>query len=125
MVSAVLAGLGVLLMISALRPSAASDPIDRTGPVALSGSEVAVPITVRPASVASALAPGMVIDVIAPAGSSGPQTAAREARILRVPTTGFGATAEAVVVVAVPEATGTRLASTETGGFGVIIRPTP
>ena len=123
--SAVLAGIGVLLIISVLRPSAASDPIDAAVPVALLPSQVAVPITVRPASVASALAPGMVIDVVAPAGSTGPPVVAREATVLRLPAGGFGATTEAVVVIAVPEATGTRLASAESSGFGVIIRPTP
>jgi hypothetical protein len=66
----------------------------------------------------------MVIDVIAPADSLGPIVAARKPRVLRLPTDGFGSTSEAVVVVAVAEETGTRLASAESGGFGVIIRPT-
>ena len=125
LVSAILAGLGALMIVTALRPAPAVPVAEQSVSVAVQAGEVAVPITIRPAAIASALQPGMSIDIVAASDSSAAAPIAREARVLRLPTSGFGPTSEAVVVVAVPEASGMRLASAGSGGFGVIIRPTP
>jgi hypothetical protein len=116
LVAALLAGLGVLMMISALR--APAPVVSSTTGEALLPGEVAVPVLVRPGSIASALAPGMVIDLIAD------RPIARQARVIRIPASGFGATSEAVVVVAVPESNGLALASRASSGLSVMIRPT-
>jgi len=124
LVSAILAGFGVLLIITALRPAPVAPLIDQSMSVAVQPDEVAVPITIRPAAVASALEPGMVIDVVAgPDSQRSEGPIASAARVLRLPASGFGPTSEAVVVVAVPRAAGMRLASEASTGFGVIIRP--
>ena len=92
--------------------------MDDTSPVtALLADEVAVPVVVRPGVVVGALAPGMTIDLI------GEGHATREARIIRIPTSGFGPTSDAVVVVAVPESQGLVLASHASSGLSVMIRP--
>ncbi|HEV8024049.1 MAG TPA: hypothetical protein VGP37_04085 [Candidatus Nanopelagicales bacterium] len=124
--SALLAGFGVLMLVTALRPAPAVPVAEQSVSVAVQPGEVAVPITIRPAAVAGALEPGMRIDVIAARddpGHASPVTS--DARVLRLPTSGFGPTSEAVVVVAVPEQDGVALASAGSTGFGVIIRPTP
>jgi|AACY02.3.fsa_nt_gi hypothetical protein len=120
LVSAILAGLGVLMIVTALRPAPALPVAEQSVAIAVQPDEVAVPITIRPAAIASTLEPGMTIDIVADSNTP----IVREARVLRLPTSGFGPTSEAVVVVAVPEASGMRLASAGSGGFGVIIRPT-
>jgi len=120
LVSATLAGLGVLMIVTALRPTPALPVAEQSVAIAVQPDEVAVPITIRPAAIASTLEPGMIIDVVADSDTP----IVRDARVLRLPTSGFGPTSEAVVVVAVPEASGMRLASAGSGGFGVIIRPT-
>lgn len=134
LVSAILAGLGVLMIVTALRPAPALPVAEQSVAIAVQPDEVAVPITIRPAAIASTLEPGMSIDIVATSdGTSARATDTtsaagtpiiRDARVLRLPTSGFGPTSEAVVVVAVPEASGMRLASAGSGGFGVIIRPT-
>ena len=120
LVSAILAGLGVLMIVTALRPAPALPVAEQSVAIAVQPDEVAVPITIRPAAIASTLEPGMIIDVVADSDTP----IVRDARVLRLPTSGFGPTSEAVVVVAVPEASGMRLASAGSSGFGVIIRPT-
>lgn len=105
-------------MISSLR---APTPValENASPNAvLRADEVAVPVVVTPGVVVGALAPGMTIDLI----SDGHTT--REARIIRIPASGFGPSSDAVVVVAVPESQGLTLASHASPGLSVIIRPT-
>ena len=117
LVAAILAGLGVMFMIVSLR-SPAPVAIENSSPDAVLGAdEVAVPVVVRPGVVIGALAPGMVIDLIGDAHTT------REARILRIPSSGFGPTSDAVVVVAVSESEGFALASRASEGLGVMIRP--
>ena len=117
LVAAILAGFGVLLLISTLRSPAAVPLEDTAANDALSIGEVAVPVVVRPGVVIGALSPGMTIDLI----GDGHMT--QQARILRIPASGFGPTSDAVVVVAVPESEGLNLASHASAGLSVIIRP--
>lgn len=119
-VAAVLAGLGVFFIIASLRPSSPTLVADAPPDAVLTADQVAVPVLVRPAAVASALTPGMTIDVIDPESPDIP--IAQSARVLRLPSSGFGPTAEAVVVLAVPETDGKALASHASTGVGVIIR---
>lgn len=122
LIAAILAGLGVILVIAALRPSAPAMPADSPAAVGLIESEVAVPVLIRPAAVASALTPGMVVDIVDPDGSA--SLLVEGARVLRLPGGGFGPTSEAVAVLAVPESEGIALASSGSAGVGVIIRAT-
>ena len=108
------------MIVTALRPAPALPVAEQSVAIAVQPGEVAVPITIRPAAIASTLEPGMSIDIVPDSDTP----IFRDARVLRLPTSGFGPTSEAVVVVAVPEASGMRLASAGSGGFGVIIRPT-
>jgi hypothetical protein len=122
LIAAVLAGLGVLFVIASLRPAPPTLAVDTPASSALFGDEVAVPILIRPAAIAGALEPGMVVDVVA---LEQPLSLLAEgARVLRLPGGGFGPTSEAVAVLAVPQSEGVRLASQATNGVGVIIRPT-
>jgi hypothetical protein len=115
LVASVLAGLGVVFLISALRPAT---PVSvESASVVLARGEVAVPVVVRPSGVIQALEPGMVIDLI------GENHTSREARIIRIPASGFGTSSDAVVVVAVAEEQGVALTSHAASGMGVIIRP--
>lgn len=115
LVASVLAGLGIVFLISALRPAT---PVSmEPASVVLAAGEVAVPVVVRPSGVVQALEPGMVIDLI------GVNHTSREARIIRIPVSGFGTTSDAVVVVAVPEEQGLALASHASSAMGVMIRP--
>lgn len=118
-VAAVLAGLGVIFLIASLRSPAPITVQDASPDAVLNVDEVAVPVVVTPGVVVEALSPGMVIDLIGEAHTT------REARILRIPTSGFGPSSDAVVVVAVPESQGLSLASHASAGLGVMIRPTP
>lgn len=117
LVAAFAAGLGVLFLISALRSPSPAVMATTSPNSVLHVGEVAVPVVVNPGVVAGALAPGMVIDLI------GDGHTTREARVIRIPTSGFGPTSEAVVVVAVPEAQGLALASRASSGVSVMIRP--
>lgn len=117
LVAALLAGFGVLMLISTLRSPAAVPLEDTAANDALLAGEVAVPVVVSPGVVIGALAPGMTIDLI----GDGHMT--QQARILRIPVSGFGPTSDAVVVVAVPESQGLNLASHASAGLSVIIRP--
>lgn len=117
LVAALLAGFGVLLLISALRSPAAVPLQETAANDALLAGEVAVPVVVSPGAVIGALSPGMTIDLI----GGGHMTA--QARVLRIPAFGFGPTSDAVVVVAVPEDRGLALASHASAGLSVIIRP--
>lgn len=115
--AALLAGFGVLLLATTLRSPAAVPLKDTAAHDALLAGEVAVPVVVSPGVVIGALSPGMTIDLI------GDGHATRQARILRIPASGFGPTSDAVVVVAVPESQGLNLASHASAGLSVIIRP--
>lgn len=117
-VAAILAGLGVVFLISSLRTPAPVALESASPDAALSFDEVAVPVVIRPGVVVGALAPGMNIDLIADGHTT------REARIIRIPASGFGPTSDAVVVVAVSEDQGLTLASHASAGMSVMIRPT-
>lgn len=116
-VAAVLAGLGVIFLISSLRAPGPVALESASPDTALLADEVAVPVVVSPGVVVGALTPGMTIDLI------GDGHTTREARIIRIPASGFGPTSDAVVVVAVPEEQGLTLASHASSGLGVMIRP--
>lgn len=118
-VAAILAGMGVVFLIAALRAPAPIALESAAPDTALLADEVAVPVIVRPGVVVGALSPGMTIDLI----GQGHRTHA--ARIIRIPASGFGPTSDAVVVVAVPESHGLSLASHASAGLSVMIRPTP
>lgn len=117
-VAAVLAGLGVIFLISSLRAPTPVALENASPDTVLLADEVAVPVVVRPGVVVGALAPGMTIDLI------GDGHTTREARIIRIPVSGFGPSSDAVVVVAVPQEQGLTLASHASSGLGVMIRPT-
>lgn len=113
-----LAGLGVIFLISSLRAPTPVALENASPDTVLLADEVAVPVVVRPGVVVGALAPGMTIDLI------GDGHTTREARIIRIPVSGFGPSSDAVVVVAVPQEQGLTLASHASSGLGVMIRPT-
>lgn len=117
-VAAALAGLGVVFLVASLRAPAPVALENSSPDTALQADEVAVPVVVRPGAVVAALSPGMTIDLI------GDGHATREARIIRIPASGFGPSSEAVVVVAVPESQGLLLTSHASSGLSVMIRPT-
>ena len=98
--AAVCAGLAVLLTISALKapqPVASAMGIDLAPRPAI--GEIAAPITLASAAIASSLEVGDIIDLVAI-----PTTGARRARVLDIgDSSGFGASATALIVVAVPE----------------------
>lgn len=116
-VAAVLAGFGVVFLVSSLRAPAPVALESASPDTALAADEVAVPVVISPGVVVGALAPGMTIDLI------GDGHISREVRIIRIPASGFGPSSDAVVVVAVPAEQGLTLASHASGGMGVMIRP--
>ena len=105
--AAVCAGLAVLLTISALnapQPAASAMGMDLAPRPAI--GEIAAPITLASAAIASSLEVGDIIDLVAipTTGTGRAQVVARRARVLNVGDSGgFGASESALVVVAVPE----------------------
>ena len=103
--AAVCAGLAVLLTLSSLKAPAPDASGLETGP-RLALGEAAAPITLASADIAASLQVGDIIDVVAipnqEAGIS--EVVARGARVLEIGTPdGFGASASALVVIALPE----------------------
>lgn len=105
--AAVCAGLAVLLTISALKapqPAASAMGMDLAPRPAI--GEIAAPITLASAAIASSLEVGDIIDLVAipTTGTGRAQVVARRARVLDIgDSSGFGASATALIVVAVPE----------------------
>ena len=127
--AATLAGAGVLLAVSSLRP--APTTIVAAGPStsALRPGEVAIPLTLSSAAVARTLAVGDVIDVIGLSGTDDSEPSAtvvaRRSRVLDVPDSagGFGSSASAIVLVAVTESAALDVSTaTARGPVTVVIR---
>ena len=112
--AAVSAGLAVLLAVSALKAPAsdqATMAADSTS--TLLPGEVAAPITLASAPIASSLAAGDVIDLVSvPRQNAGAaEVVARRARVIEVgESSGFASSASALIVVAVSESTALALA---------------
>ncbi|MDO8308533.1 MAG: hypothetical protein Q7V58_09305 [Actinomycetota bacterium] len=102
-VAGVLAGLGVLLAVGAMRaePAPPPTPPATTAGADLRAGEVAVPALLSSAAVAALLSVGDVVDVIG--GTPVASVLARNARVLGIPGSPVGAAATAVVVLAVRE----------------------
>lgn len=105
--AAVCAGLAVLLTISALKapqPAASAMGMDLAPRPAI--GEIAAPITLASAAIASSLEVGDIIDLVAipTTGTGRAKVVARRARVLDIgDSSGFGASESALIVVAVPE----------------------
>ena len=105
--AAVCAGLAVLLTISALKapqPAASAMGMDLAPRPAI--GEIAAPITLASAAIASSLEVGDIIDLVAipTTGTGLAKVVARRARVLDIgDSSGFGASESALIVVAVPE----------------------
>lgn len=131
-IAAGLAALGVLAGLSSIRTDAAvTSGGEGTGSRSVTGvraGEVAVPVVLSMAGVASVLHAGDVIDVV---GISGRETAtaavvAPRARVLEIPASGSGLTgsSSAVIIVAVAEHDALVLsAASANGALSVVIRP--
>ena len=130
-VAAVLAGLGVLVALTALRP-APPLAVDAVAGDALTGSavrrgEVLVPVALTSGAVASALDVGDIIDLV---GLSGDErmtasVVAASARVVEVPAAGsaLSGASSGVVLVAVPERAALPLsAASANGGITFVIR---
>jgi hypothetical protein len=108
-VAATIAGAGVLVALTSLR-SAPATVVVASPPVSdLRPGEVAVPLTLASAALASTLATGDVIDVIGLSGADGSDpravVVARRSRVIDVPESSgtFGSSSSAIVLVAVVE----------------------
>ena len=105
--AAVCAGLAVILTISALKapqPAASAMGMDLAPRPAI--GEIAAPITLASAAIASSLDVGDIIDLVAipTTGTGRAKVVARRARVLDIgDSSGFGASESALIVVAVPE----------------------
>ena len=105
--AAICAGLAVFLTISALKappPAASAMGTDPT-PTPAAG-EIAAPVMLASAAIASSLEVGDIIDLVAipTSGAGRAEVVARSARVLEIgDSAGFGASASALIVVAVPE----------------------
>jgi len=128
-VAATLAGAGVLLALSSLRPAPATIVAAAPSASGLRPGEVAIPLTLSSAAVARTLASGDVIDVIGLSGADSAEPSAtvvaRRSRVLDVPDSsgGFGSSASAIVLVAVTEAAALSVSTaTARGPVTVVIR---
>lgn len=126
-VSASVAGLGVLFALTSLQQSPAPPVLLSDNRISdnLQPGEVAVPVTLTSASSASALSVGDLIDLVGTTPEGDPEVLATSARVLRIPIT-TGVSNPSVLVVAVNQSIGTTLAlsSTKNSGVAVIIRGT-
>ena len=126
--AAVLAGLGALLMLTALRgaPADAGPSPILTGRSGIGAGEVAVPVVLASSALASVLEVGDVVDLVAASGDD-PDSArllAPGARAIELPSGGsaLSASASAVIVVAVRAADALPLSATSaSGGLTVVI----
>lgn len=116
--AAALAFLAVLALASGLRAPATTDA---TGPPALGGEQVAVPVELASAGVAGLLAPGEVVDLVA-VGEQGPFVIASEATVLRGASSGgFTAGGGTVVLVALDRRAAMAVLAHD-GGLSVLLR---
>lgn len=130
--AAALAGLGLLVGLSTVR-TGATEPADGSGsgsqfPSSVRLGEVAVPLVLTSAGIASTLRVGDVIDVVGITGRESATAAviASRARVLGIPSSGSGLTgsSSAVILVAVSEDEALPLtAASVNGALSVVIRP--
>jgi hypothetical protein len=124
--AAVLAAVAVILTISTFRTP--SDPV--AAPVlrpAAAPGEVTVPVPLAVRAVASILEPGDIVDLVSVADDGRARVVATRARVVDQPESGVGFTpTEALLLVAVPEATALSLATAAAhGAMTVIIHSSP
>lgn len=127
--AAALAGAGVLLALTSLRPSPAVLVDIGPDPSSLRPGEVAVPVTVSSSAIARTLVAGDLIDVVGLSGTDGatPRASviAPRTRVLEVPDSAstFGSSASAVILLAVRESDALELSAvTAQGPVAVLIR---
>ncbi len=128
-IAATLAGAGVLLAVTSLRPAPATIVVAGAPTSGLRAGEVAIPLTLASSAIARTLATGDVIDVIGLSGAGDVEPSAtvvaRRSRVLDVPDVsgGFGSSASAIVLVAVTEAAALAVSTaTARGPVTVVIR---
>lgn len=119
LVAALMAGFGVFFLVTAMRSPEPSTNVAPNARGFLAADEVAVPVVISPAGAVNALAPGTVVDLIQE-GASTPVV--EGARVIDIPTSGFGASSEAIAIVALSESTALSLASHPAQPVGVMIR---
>jgi len=128
-VAAALAGTGVLLAVSTLRPAPVVLVDPGPSPSSLRTGEVAVPVALASAAIARTLSTGDVIDVVGISGTesgvTGAAIVAASTRVIEVDDSGagFGSSASAVVLLAVREADALDLtAISAQGPVSILIR---
>lgn len=118
LVASILAGLGVLLLVSTLRSPAPASTLGQLPTLALESGEVAVPVLIQPAGAVNSLVPGMIVDLVQPGSRT---VTVSGARVLELPSTGFGPTSESIAIVALPEEDAITVASQPSAPMGVMI----
>ena len=119
LVAALLAGIGVFFLVTAMRSPEPSTQLTPNAKAFLAADEVAVPIVISPAGAVHALTPGTVVDLM----REGARTPIVEgARVIDIPTLGFGPSTEGIAIVALSESAALSLASHPAEPVGVMIR---
>jgi hypothetical protein len=119
LVAALLAGFGIFFLATAMRSPEPSTSFVSQADSSLATDEVAVPVVISPAGAVNALAPGTIVDLIR-AGTSTPVV--EGARVIDIPTSGFGPSSEAIAIIALEESAALSLASHPAEPVGVMIR---
>ena len=128
--AAVLAALGALVALTALRtsppPPAGLSPNEQVDSTVRTG-EVLVPVALASAAIAATLDVGDVIDLVGLTGADRvtAEVVMRHVRVVEVPSPGsaLSGTSSGVVLVAVPESQALKLsAASANGGLMVVIR---
>jgi hypothetical protein len=118
LVAAVLTGLGIVLLIGSMRSPGPSPELAVASSDPLRANEVAVPVLIEPSAAIGALTSGMLIDLV----RDGTPTI-ESARVVEIPSSGFGPTSESIAIVALPRTDAISLASHPNTPVGVMIRP--
>lgn len=118
LVAAVLTGLGIVLLIGSMRSPGPSPELTVASRAPLAPNEVAVPVLIEPSAAIGALTSGMLIDLV----RDGTPTI-ESARVVEIPSSGFGPTPESIAIVALPRTDAISLASQPNTPVGVMIRP--
>ena len=118
LVTTILAGVGVLLLVTAIRTPGSSPELSPHANVSLSPGEVAVPVVISPSGAVATLTPGSVVDLIRE-GATAPVV--QGARVIEIPTSGFGPSSDTIAIVALTRATALSLASHPSEPVGVMI----
>ena len=116
--AALLAGFGVFFLVTALRSPQPPPDFAASTRVSLAPGEVAVPVVISPTGAVAALTPGTVVDLIRE-GATAPVV--EGARVIDIPSSGFGPSSDAIAVVAIAKATALSLASHPSEPVGVMI----